>query len=84
MGETSTQQPSVLRLTHKGRDSWGRPVYEDENGKLWKDVEPREHKPAKLCSVLNNDFDGEPDVSMEVMKKYNTVQVILEPQRDTW
>lgn len=30
----------ALLLRHKGRDSWDRPVYEDETGKLWKDVEP--------------------------------------------
>lgn len=78
------EQKTALRLTHKGRDSHGRPVYEDENGKLWKDVEPRENKSAKLCSVLNNEFEGEPDAPMEVMRKYDVVEVVLLSQRDTW
>lgn len=78
------KQKAVLRLTHKGRDGWGRPVYEDENGKLWKDVEPRENKPAKLCSVLNNEFEGEPDTPMEATRKYDVVEIVLTPQRDTW
>ena len=29
-----------IYLKYKGRDSWDRPVYQDESGKLWKDVEP--------------------------------------------
>lgn len=27
-------------LTHVGRDSWSRPLYRDENGRIWVDVEP--------------------------------------------
>ena len=32
---------AVLHLKYLGRDSWDRPVYEDDNGVVWKDVEPR-------------------------------------------
>lgn len=73
-----------LHLKHKGRDGLDRPVYEDQTGKLWKDVEPRADRAAKLCSALNNDFDGEPDTPLEIMKRYEGYVVIYEPGRDTW
>lgn len=74
----------ALLLRHKGRDSWDRPVYIDEGGTLWKDVEPRLDRKPKLCTSLNNAFDGEPDIPMEYMAKYKDVPVIFEPERDTW
>lgn len=74
----------ALLLRHKGRDSWDRPVYEDETGKLWKDVEPRADRDPKLCTALNNAFDGEPDTPMGYMKKYEGVPVVFLPKRDTW
>lgn len=74
----------ALLLRHKGRDSWDRPVYEDETGKLWKDVEPGINCGPKLCSALYNAFDGEPDTPMEYMKKYEGVPVVFLPERDTW
>lgn len=52
----------ALLLRHEGRDSWSRPVYMDESGKLWKDVEPRPDRQPKLCTALNNAFDGEPGI----------------------
>lgn len=48
-----------IYLKYKGRDSWDRPVYQDESGKLWKDVEPYSDRPAHLCSACDNAFDGE-------------------------
>lgn len=77
-------QVKELHLKHKGRDGWDRPVYEDQTGKLWKDVEPRADRAAKLCSALNNAFDGEPDTPLEDMKRYEGYVVIYEPGRDTW
>ena len=74
----------ALLLRHKGRDSWDRPVYEDETGKLWKDVEPGANCGPKLCSALYNAFDGEPDTPMGYMKKYEGVPVVFLPERDTW
>lgn len=50
-----------VRLRFKGVDSWDRPVYQDRNGNLWKDVHPQADMPPKLCSACNNEFDGEPD-----------------------
>lgn len=74
----------ALLLRYKGRDSWDRPVYIDENGKLWKDVDPLQDRPPKLCTALYNAFDGEPDTPMEYMSKYKDVQVVFQPERDTW
>lgn len=73
-----------LHLTHKGRDSWDRPVYADPDGRLWKDVEPCSDRPANLCSALNNEFDGEPDTSMRHMKRYQGMVVVFVPARDVW
>lgn len=53
-----------------GRDDWGRYVYEDENGKLWKNTDccsPREcceERGDTLNSSAGNEFDGEPDCFM--------------------
>ena len=42
-----------VSMKYLGMDSWSRPVYQDENGKLWKDTDPRAHVPASLYSALN-------------------------------
>lgn len=75
---------ACLLLRHKGRDNWDRPVYEDENGKLWKDVEPGINCKPKLCSALYNAFDGEPDTPLEVMARYKDKAIVFIPKRDTW
>lgn len=60
----------TLHLRYRGADSWGRHVYEDENGKLWKNVNcctPREvceERGDTLNSSAGNEFDGEPDCHM--------------------
>lgn len=74
----------MLLLKHIGRDSWGRPVYEDESGRLWKDVEPRSGKVPKLCTALYNNFDGEPDIPLEAMERYKDARIVFVPERDTW
>ena len=51
-----------LRLV--GIDSWDRPVYQDESGKLWKDVNLGSGEPC-LHSESSNDFDGEPDMPIK-------------------
>lgn len=72
----------ILKLI--GRDSWDRPVCIDESGKLWKDVDPSADHPADLCSSVNNAFDGEPDTSMNSIRKYRDAEIIFVPKRDTW
>lgn len=86
IAKKSPECPKVekLLLKHKGRDSWSRPVYEDENGQLWKDVEPRADRGPKLCTALYNAFDGEPDIPLEAMERYKDARIIFEPKRDTW
>jgi hypothetical protein len=51
----------MLKLRFIGMDSWYRPVYRDESGRLWKDVNLGRGEPA-LYSASGNDFDGEPDM----------------------
>lgn len=53
---------TVPVLEYIGMDSWSRPVYRDQAGKLYKDTDPRGHVPPSLCSALNNEFEGEPDI----------------------
>ena len=50
-----------MEMVFKDLDSWDRPVYEDSNGNLWKDVNPSRGCGVELYSALNNEFDGEPD-----------------------
>lgn len=66
-----------IEMEFVGMDSWSRPVYKDNNGKLWKDTDPRAHVPASLYSALNNEFDGEPDCPFHG-------KAILLPKRVTW
>ena len=60
----------TLHLRYLGKDSWGRYVYQDENGKLWKNTDccsPREcceERGDTLNSAAGNSFDGEPDCFM--------------------
>lgn len=41
----------TLHLKYRGRDSWGRYVYEDENGKLWKNTDCC--SPRECCTFTN-------------------------------
>ena len=66
-----------LTLTFVGQDSWSRPVYEDSNGKLYVDVDPREGWAPSICTKLNNDFDGEPDCPV-------TAEFEFVPKRVLW
>ena len=57
----------TLELKRIGVDDWSRPVYKDNNGKLWKDIncdfwkKNCDRYPIDLCSAYNNEFYGEPD-----------------------
>lgn len=64
-----------LVLNFVGLDSWNRPVYEDENGKLFKDTNLGNGKMA-LCTVYGG-FDGEPDTPIEYIKKYQDIKIEL-------
>ena len=73
-----------LHLKYLGRDSWSRPVYEDDDGVLWKDIDPRASMKADLHTSVGNEFDGEPDMGMSSLKKYQNVSVVFVPERDVW
>ena len=81
--EPACRKIKKLILAFIGRDSRGRPVYVDNNERLWKDTEPRPNKPAHLCTALYNQFDGEPDTPLEMLERYKDAQIIFEPKRDT-
>lgn len=71
----------IIILKYLGQDSWSRPVYKDESGRIWKDADPYSGTPEVLCSATNNDFDGEPDMPMGVLPHYQVVRIIFEPSR---
>lgn len=64
-----------------GRDTWGdRPVYKcPTNGRLYVDVEPRKGYEPKICTKLDNCFDGEPDCPVK-----SEISFVFIPYRDTW
>ena len=68
----------TLTLTHIGRDSWDRPVYECE-GRLYVDVDPRKNSQPEICTKQNNSFDDEPLDPISA----NT-EIVFIPHRDTW
>ena len=53
----------MKQLTFIGTDDWDQPVYKNENGKLWKDINIGKGKPY-LHSSSDNEFDGEPDTPL--------------------
>ena len=55
------EEPTCL-LRYIGTDDWARPVYQDQYGKLWKDVELGDFEIPHLHSAVGNEFDGEPDM----------------------
>lgn len=60
-------------LKYIGVDGWNRPVYTDENDKLFKDVNCGEGKLA-LCTVCG-EFEGEPDTPIEYIEKYQGIEI---------
>ena len=63
-----------LVLNYKGRDSWDRPVYEC-GGRLYVDVSPIGG--PDIHTKCNNEFDGEPDTSVNAEFEFPN-------GRDTW
>ena len=64
MKQSPIENKNVKVLKLVGIDCWSRPVYEDQNGKLWKDVNLGEGEP-ELCNAANNEFEGEPDMPIK-------------------
>ena len=61
----------MKKLHFIGIDSWDRPVYRDESGCLWKDVNLGNGEP-NLHSAANNEFDDEPD--MPIRGEYEIIK----------
>jgi hypothetical protein len=80
----SKTKVKCMVLVYRGRDSWDRPVYVDQRGRLWKDTNPRKGWQPSLCTALNNKFYGEPDIPMDAMRAYNDARLRFVPERDTW
>lgn len=66
-----------LTLTLQGRDSWSRPVYEGDDGRLYVDTDPCAARPPRICTKYRNAFDGEPDTPVKA-------GFAFVPRRDTW
>jgi len=49
---------AVLTLNYMGTDSWNRPVYRDQHGRFWKDVDLGSRATPSLYS--SSKFEGEP------------------------
>lgn len=73
-----------MKLVFQGEDSWGRPVYKDERGVLWKDVDPRTGYEPNLCMSVDGSFDGEPCDNMNDIKGYEGVELEFIPHRILW
>lgn len=63
-------------LTYIGRDDWSRPLYRDENGRIWVDVDPRSDYAPCLCTITDT---GEPCDPMRP-----DIEVEFVPRRDVW
>ncbi|WP_156395398.1 LPD11 domain-containing protein [Paenibacillus sp. Root52] len=55
-----TEKQEILELNYIGTDDWDHPVYKDQNGMLWKDIELGDSQTPSLYSA-GKDFDGEPN-----------------------
>jgi len=65
---------TYLELKYIGEDSWSRPVYQDQFKHLWKDVDLGSCDQPSLCSVVGDEFEGEPDTSIKQEIKCTFVQ----------
>lgn len=73
----------VFVLNYIGNDNFARPVYGNGNN-LFVDVDPREYREPKICTKLNNCFDGEPDTPIKYMEEYKDMEVLFFPKRIIW
>lgn len=61
----------TIQLNYIGEDSWNRPVYEDDKGNIFKDINLGDGELA-LCTVSS--FDGEPDTPIEYIERYKKAE----------
>ncbi len=60
-----------LQLKFLGVDDWSRPVFESENGDIFKDLNLGEGK-LDLCTASS--FDGEPNTPIHYIEKFKNVE----------
>jgi hypothetical protein len=77
-----------LKLKYLGKDKHERSVYEDEQGNIYKDTDPREYNTdyiSQICTSYNNEFDGEPDTPiMYIFEELTNRDVIFNDKRVNW
>lgn len=64
-----------LILIFVGKDDWGNDTYKDENGKFFKNIGWGHN--VDICTVSNNELDGEPDTPVERIERYKNVEIVL-------
>lgn len=65
-----------MTLTFLGRDDWDRPVYEDDDGRLYVDIAPCSCYPH-IHTKSGNGFEGEPEMPVEA-------EITFMPYREKW
>lgn len=63
----------VKKLKYIRRDSHSRPIYQDEEGKLWKDTDSRKGWEGTLYTVVDNEVHGEPLCPMKLNIRCNFI-----------
>lgn len=71
----------IRTLSFLGIDRWGRPVYKDQTGRLWKNIKHLARNENDvidtkdgLATVYRDLFDGEPDIGIEYMKEKPVIE----------
>ena len=77
-GDKKGTNMKILELV--GIDSWYRPVYRDQYGQLWKDINLGQLMP-NLYSATGNEFEGEPDFPIVDGFIINEGDYILDDER---
>lgn len=79
MGLVEKKEHITLVLKYIGEDAWSRPVYQDQFNHLWKDVDLGNYSQPSLCSVVNDEFEGEPDmpIKQEIKCTYLPVEGLI-------
>lgn len=73
MSKENTKKRLVLAFL--GMDDWNRPVYKDETGRIFKDINCDDY-PLELCTVVGG-FDGEADTPIRLIERYKDVEIVV-------
>jgi hypothetical protein len=67
-------EKKTMILEFLGMDDWSRPVYKNQEGRFFKDINC-DNSPLDLCTASG--FDGEPDTPITYIERYKDVEVII-------